>query len=199
MVADADELPQYAAAFRGEALSARNEERWRALRRRQAEALLATHERTSTAAQDEERIDMNPNPHPHPIPIPGPTPAPSELLMVTADVLAGHSGGPAVVRQNDQLVVIGWNILSFCGRSWSSSDITHQEVEIGMSRLSGKSCLLNKCNLGTSKFNCLVHAGCDRSEPRPVNEMCGGLHGCAAHQSSERSANQWQCRCMHDA
>ena len=57
MVADADELPQYAAAFRGEALSPRNEERWRALLLRQAEALLATHERTSTAVQDEERIE----------------------------------------------------------------------------------------------------------------------------------------------
>ena len=42
----------------------------------------------------------------------GPVPTPSELLMVTADVLAGHSGGPAVVRQTDRLVVIGWNILS---------------------------------------------------------------------------------------
>ena len=52
-----NELPQYAAAFRGEALSARNEDRWRALLLRQAEALLATHERTSTAAQDEERME----------------------------------------------------------------------------------------------------------------------------------------------
>ena len=70
MVADADELPQYAAAFRGEALSPRNEERWRALLLRQAEALLATHERTSTAAQDEERIEPSPPPSPSPYPYP---------------------------------------------------------------------------------------------------------------------------------
>ena len=36
LVADADELRQYAAAFRGEALSSRNEERWRELLLRQA-------------------------------------------------------------------------------------------------------------------------------------------------------------------
>ena len=64
MVADADELRRYAAAFRGEALSGRNEERWRALLLRQAEALLAVHERTSTAAQDTERIEPLPS-HSH--------------------------------------------------------------------------------------------------------------------------------------
>ena len=56
LVADADELRGYAAAFRGEALSGRNEERWRELLLRQAEALLEVHERTSTAAQDEDTM-----------------------------------------------------------------------------------------------------------------------------------------------
>ena len=62
---------------------------------------------------------------------------------------------------------------------WAILSSRHQEVEIGVSRLSGKSCLLNKCNLGTSKFSCLVHrrrrhAGCDRSEPRPVKCAAAG-------------------------
>ena len=42
----------------------------------------------------------------------GPKPTPSELLMVTADMLAGHSGGPGMVIRNGTPVVIGWNIMS---------------------------------------------------------------------------------------
>ena len=56
LVADADELRRYAAAFHGEALSGRNEERWRDLLLRQAAALLEVHERTSTAAQDDDTM-----------------------------------------------------------------------------------------------------------------------------------------------
>ena len=42
----------------------------------------------------------------------GVQPRPSTWLLVTADMLSGHSGGPAVALQNGCAMVVGWNLMS---------------------------------------------------------------------------------------
>ena len=88
--------------------------------------------------------------------------------MVTADVLAGHSGVPAVVRQNDQLVVIGWNILSLGDPVMDVStfiEVEPKNVKIGDIPVSA--------TVGTSA----AKTHWMRPQRIKAQEMCGGLHG----------------------
>lgn len=96
--------------------------------------------------------------------------APSELLMVTADMLAGHSGGPAVVRQNDQLVVIGWNILSL-GDPVRFDLPTFTQVKPADTQVGDIP--LSATPLGASAAETYWL----RPQRITAQEMCGGLHG----------------------
>ena len=100
----------------------------------------------------------------------GPVPTPSELLMVTADMLAGHSGGPAVVRQNDQLVVIGWSIMSTGDTVVSDVSplrpVNPSEVRFGDIQVQGTP-------FGTSAAMTYWL----RPQRTKSTENCGGLHG----------------------
>jgi len=62
LVASTDEIRQYAAAFRGQPISARNERRWRVLLRQQTEALLRERVAYSSAEADETELHALP-PH----------------------------------------------------------------------------------------------------------------------------------------
>ena len=100
----------------------------------------------------------------------GPVPTPSELLMVTADMLAGHSGGPAVVRQNDQLVVIGWNIMS-------TGDTVISDVSplrpVNPSEVRFGDIQVQATPFGTSAAMTYWL----RPQRTKSTESCGGLHG----------------------
>ena len=60
---------------------------------------------------------------PKPLTPNGPPPAPSEFLAVTADMLGGHSGGPAVAVQGGRRVVVGWSICSFASNGETSGGL----------------------------------------------------------------------------